>query len=194
MSIGDDTWPVWAREPVTLMPFDLSWKDAADTECTALRTVFGSAAIHHIGSTAIAGLPAKPILDFMAASDVLDAAGGNIATLENAASEQLDANLAALGYERVPPQLDAREWRRFYVKPREQRRYAHLHVVMSSHPRWRDALLFRDFLRSQNGAREAYAALKQRLAQQHEHDREAYSAGKSGFVATILARARQRFG
>ncbi len=194
-----EPWPIWADEPIELMPFDDGWAQAAATERDALHAAlagFGVGAIHHIGSTAIPGLLAKPILDLMAASDGIGAldASPDFASAAAAASGSavpaIDAALAELGYQRVPPELDARPWRRFYIKPRQQRRYAHLHLLSASHPRWREALWFRDFLRAHDRERDAYAALKRDLAESHRRDREAYSRGKAEFVSAIVARAR----
>lgn len=117
---------------------------------------------------------AKPILDLQAA----------VADLDCAAS--VAAVLAPAGWHQVPPEPDARAWRRFLVKVDGGRRVAHLHLMSFTHPRWRQQLKFRDALLADDGLAQRYAALKMRLALQHADDREAYTAGKGEFIATVL--------
>jgi GrpB-like predicted nucleotidyltransferase (UPF0157 family) len=129
--------------------------------------------IEHVGSTAVPGLAAKPIVDLMAS--VRDLA--------------VDPDLlTAHGWCYVPPELDGRPWRRFFVKPDEsgQHREAHLHVIQAGHPRWTDQLRFRDALRGDGRLARRYEDLKYRLSAQHGHDREAYTEAKADFVAKVL--------
>ena len=76
----------------------------------------------------------------------------------------------------------------FLVKPdtSRQRRKAHLHLMQAGHPRWTEQIKFRDALRRDGQLAQRYEDLKHRLAQQHGHDREAYTAGKAQFVATVM--------
>lgn len=130
--------------------------------------------VHHVGSTSIPGLDAKPILDVMAGVETMDAA------------EDIAKVLAPDGWHYVGPALDQRAWRRFFVKVRNDRRVAHLHVTTASEPRWREQLLFRDRLRASAELRREYAALKRQLVAADPDDREAYTAGKWPFVARVL--------
>lgn len=141
--------------------------------------------VEHIGSTAVPGLSAKPIVDLMASVTDLD-------TVVTEASERL----AADGWCYVPTALDRRPWRRFFVKPDPAGRHreAHLHLVEAGHQRWADQIRFRDALRADDGLARAYEDLKRRLATQSAHDREAYTAGKSAFVANVLAGRAQQAG
>ena len=88
----------------------------------------------------------------------------------------------------MPPELDRRPWRRFFVKPDPsgQRREAHLHVIQSGHRRWTDQIRFRDALRDDARLAQAYEDLKRRLAEQSGHDREVYTEGKAAFIASAL--------
>lgn len=90
----------------------------------------------------------------------------------------------------MPPELDGRPWRRFFVLAEGSRRRAHLHLVERDHRRWQDALTFRDALSAQPETAAAYAALKRELARRYPDDREAYSAAKTAFVEKVLAAAR----
>ena len=133
--------------------------------------------VEHAGSTSVPGLAAKPVIDLMAPVDDLDAV-----------AEQAAGRLAADGWCFVPPELDQRPWRRFFVKPDAsgQRRKAHLHVIAAGHPRWTEQIAFRDALRRDGRLAQRYADLKRELAREHGHDREAYTEGKGRFVAAVL--------
>lgn len=133
--------------------------------------------IEHVGSTAVPGLAAKPIVDLMASVADLD-------TIADQASERLQA----AGWAHVPPHLDNRPWRRFYVKPDPsgRRREAHLHVIQAGHQRWTDQLRFRDVLRNDPSLARQYEDLKRHLAG-NTQNREAYTEGKAAFIATALS-------
>lgn len=132
--------------------------------------------MHHVGSTAVPGLAAKPVLDLMA----------GVATLT--AGDPVAAALAPTGWHLVPPELDARPWRRLLVQVCHGRRAAHLHLLRPDDPRWSDQLRFRDLLRADAALADRYAALKRSAAAAHPDDREAYTAAKTAFVQDTLAR------
>jgi GrpB-like predicted nucleotidyltransferase (UPF0157 family) len=125
----------------------------------------------HIGSTAVPGLAAKPVIDIMAPVASLHAARPAIAAA------------AALQYLHAPYQADVMHW---FCKPTPQHRTHHLHMVPIDSPLWRDRLAFRDALRRDPALRDAYAALKRTLAATHRHDRDAYTAAKGPFIARVL--------
>lgn len=134
--------------------------------------------VEHVGSTAVPGLAAKPVIDLMASVGDL-----------NAVVAQAGGELAADGWCHVPPELDQRPWRRFFVKPDEsgQHRVAHLHLIQAGHPRWAEQLAFRDALRRDDQLARQYGDLKRQLAARHSGDREAYTAAKAAFVANAIA-------
>ncbi|MET8759376.1 GrpB family protein [Lentzea sp. NPDC004782] len=172
--------PAWAYERAEVRPHDPSWAIRAQAERDQLHELLGPwlvDGIEHVGSTAIPGLAAKPIVDLQASVTSLD-------TVVTGASEILRAN----GWAYVPPELDQRPWRRFFVKPDPsgQRREAHLHLIQAGHHRWTDQLRFRDALRDDPAKAQQYEALKRHLAQTAGHDREAYTEGKAAFVASVL--------
>lgn len=162
-------WPAWATEPVAIADPDPTWVDRAaaligDLELQ-LRPRLDGGRIHHVGSTAVPDLAAKPVIDLM--TGVAD----------------LDARVVLAGWHPVPPDLDARPWRRLWVRADGDRRLAHLYLMMPASERWLQTLRFRDRLRASPELRAEYAALKRRLAAEHSSDREAYTAAKAGFVA-----------
>jgi GrpB-like predicted nucleotidyltransferase (UPF0157 family) len=134
--------------------------------------------VEHVGSTAVPGLAAKPILDLQALIVDLHCA------------PRIAATLVPAGWHYVDPELDDRPWRRLFVKVIAGRRTAHLHLMTENSARWREQLVFRDALRGDPTLAESYATLKRALAAQHPDDREAYTAGKSEFVHAILKTRR----
>jgi GrpB-like predicted nucleotidyltransferase (UPF0157 family) len=177
-----DATPAWAYERLVICAYDPGWADRAGAErerLTELLAPWLTGAVEHVGSTAVPGLAAKPVVDLMA--PVRD-----LAQLDGPAAERLTAD----GWCYVPPELDERSWRRLFVRPDPagQHRIAHLHVIPDGHPRWEQQLAFRDALRDDAGLAGRYADLKRALASEHGDDREAYSAGKAEFVAAVLQR------
>jgi GrpB-like predicted nucleotidyltransferase (UPF0157 family) len=171
-------WPSWASEPVELVAPDPAWPERGRQAGQALDAVLGALLVHpveHVGSTAIAGLPAKPILDLVAAVRDLDVA------------EQVAVLLAPGGWHYVPPELDGRPHERFFVHVVDGHRAAHLHLMRAGSPRWEDLLRFRDALRANPRLAADYAALKATLADAHREDRERYSDAKRDFVAGVLS-------
>jgi GrpB-like predicted nucleotidyltransferase (UPF0157 family) len=173
--------PAWAYERAEIRSHDPRWAVRAEAERTRLTDLLAPwlvDGIEHIGSTAVPGLAAKPIVDLAASVTDLDTAAAGAAE-----------RLAADGWSYVPPTLDGRPWRRFYVKPDAtgQRREAHLHLIQAGHERWTDQIRFRDALRSDSNRAQQYEDLKRQLSQDSGHDREAYTEGKAVFVASVLA-------
>jgi GrpB-like predicted nucleotidyltransferase (UPF0157 family) len=172
--------PVWAYERAEVRPHDPRWTVRAEAECSRLAALLAPwvvDGVEHVGSTAVPGLAAKPIVDLMVSVTDLD-------TVVVKASGLLVAD----GWAYVPPDLDRRPWRRFFVKPDAsgRRREAHLHLIRAGHPRWTDQIRFRDALRNNAHLAQAYEDLKRRLAAESGHDREAYTEGKAAFVASVL--------
>lgn len=127
--------------------------------------------IHHVGSTAVPGLEAKPIIDILAGVRDLETA---LACFEP---------LADLSYLHAPYLPEEMHW---FCKPDPARRTHHLHLVPADSQRYRDELAFRDRLRANPEIASQYAALKRDLAGRHRDDREGYTEAKSAFVRATL--------
>jgi len=127
--------------------------------------------IHHVGSTAVPGLAAKPIIDILV----------GVSDLES--SRACFDPLAQLDYLCAPYLPEQMHW---FCKPDPAHRTHHLHLIPVDSQRYRDELAFRDELRGDPALAESYAALKRELAQAHPHDREAYTDGKSTFISRCL--------
>ncbi|AYC28662.1 GrpB family protein [Paenisporosarcina cavernae] len=174
---NDQTIPKWAYEKIKIVspnPFwekqAIEWKD----EVRKLLMPLGIEQVEHIGSTSIPGLPAKPIIDLMA----------RVPNLEM--TNELITNLEKHDWHYVPPELDMRNWRRFFVKVKENRRVAHLHIMQSNEKRWEEHLVFRDTLKENRDLLNEYAILKSTLAMQFKDDREQYTTAKSHFIENVL--------
>ncbi|MDB4984615.1 MAG: yqkA [Patescibacteria group bacterium] len=174
------------RELVKLVEYDPQWPFLFEKEKTSLKELLGDKvlSIEHIGSTSIPGVPSKPILD-------IDIA---ISSLNDA--EYFIDKLPLIGYKYLD-QTD--KWvetprykkRRFFVKETEGKTTHHLKIVeISDQESWGDQILFRDYLRTHQDARESYIELKRSLADQYEHDRKSYTASKVAFIQEILNKAK----
>jgi GrpB-like predicted nucleotidyltransferase (UPF0157 family) len=166
-----------ADESIRIVPYDPAWPARFEAERALLAAVLGPhvvGGIHHVGSTAVPGLDAKPVVDILV----------GVADLESSRS-CIDL-LAGCGYTYAPYRADEMHW---LCKPGPSRRTHHLHLVPAGSARFRDELAFRDHLRSDPDTARAYAALKHDLAARFEHDREAYTDAKADFVRAALRKA-----
>jgi GrpB-like predicted nucleotidyltransferase (UPF0157 family) len=151
--------PAWAEQFA-----DLSAGIVASLQAIVLR-------VEHVGSTAVPGLAAKPIID-------VDAVLASSADLPQAIRL-----LADLGYAHEGD---------LGVKGREAFRYPpgevqhHLYVLIEGAAELRRHIAFRDALRADAALRDEYAQLKRFLAAQYSGDREAYTQGKSTFINTVI--------
>lgn len=163
-----------ADEPIRLASPDPLWPARFEREKEALDDAIGrwvDGGIHHIGSTAVPGMEAKPIIDILAG--VPDLAVGR----------ECFAPLADLDYLHAPYLPEEMHW---FCKPDPSRRTHHLHLVPTGSRRYRDELAFRDRLRADAETARRYAALKRTLAERHRDDREAYTEGKGAFIRATL--------
>ena len=164
---------------VELVEYDPAWPGKFDAERLLLENSLRpwlTGAIEHVGSTAIAGMPAKPVIDIMAPVRSLEASWAAI------------PELARLDYVYFPYRPEVMHW---FCKPSASFRTHHLHLVPVGGARWVECLAFRDTLRRDAELAKEYAALKSQLAKEFRFDREAYTEGKSPFVRRVLAVSRR---
>jgi GrpB-like predicted nucleotidyltransferase (UPF0157 family) len=165
--------------PVVVIDYDSQWPIVYEKEKNEILRVAGHKvlAIEHIGSTAVPGLGAKPIIDIMVAVRHLSDA------------DQCIQPLQSIGYEYVPePETQIPEWRYFRKGP--QKAHRHLHMVELTGSFWRRQLLFRDYLRSHSKVAREYYELKKQLASECGLDRKAYTDAKTSFVQSVIDRAQ----
>lgn len=165
-------------EPIRLAAPDPDWPAEFELERKALEEAIGAwidGGVHHVGSTAVAGLVAKPIIDILVGVRELDAA------------RVCFEPLADLGYLYAPYLPEEMHW---FCKPDPRKRTHHLHLVPVGSPRYRGELAFRDLLRADFRLAADYAALKATLARRHRDDRDAYTEAKGAFIRAALAERR----
>jgi GrpB-like predicted nucleotidyltransferase (UPF0157 family) len=173
-------WSNAAEDRIELADSDPSWPQQYESEAAALLSALGPITefrLEHFGSTAIAKLRAKPIIDIL---------------LIHSAPEvwpQFVEPLSSLGY--IYWAQNPRTDRMFFVKgmpPFGTRRTHHLHVRVPSDAQ--KELSFRDLLRDQPALAREYERIKERLAIRYPADRDAYTDGKSAFITEALQRVR----
>ena len=157
------------------MPHSEQWHRLFAEEETQLRDAIGAqvVAIEHVGSTAVCGLSAKPVIDIAVAVREIADAGKCVRQLEGIGYQ-------ARGERGIPG-------RQYFTKgdPRTH----HLHMVESGGDLWRSHLLFRDYLRQHPEVAQEYENLKTELARKHTENREAYTEGKAAFIEGVLKAA-----
>jgi GrpB-like predicted nucleotidyltransferase (UPF0157 family) len=166
------------HEEVTLASYDATWPAQFMLERERLLVHFPQLlGVEHFGSTAISGMPAKPIIDILAGVEsmaVADALFGPILSYGYTTSRAFNATLPD---------------RRWFMRSAHGRRTHHLHLVVYGGESWNVHLRFRDVLRSNAGLAQRYAELKLELAAEFGRDREAYTNAKSEFVTSVIAGA-----
>ncbi|MDQ6925460.1 MAG: GrpB family protein [Candidatus Eremiobacteraeota bacterium] len=171
--------PEQRAEPVVVVPYDRAWPATFAQLRDRIAPVLGELAvgIEHVGSTAVPGLDAKPIVDVdvvIRHADDLPAVAAGLATL---GYTQL-GDLGIIGREAFRATADL---------PRH-----HLYVCAAGDATLQAHLSLRDALRADEDLARSYASLKRDLAERHRDDRDAYSEGKSTFVASVLRGVRER--
>jgi GrpB-like predicted nucleotidyltransferase (UPF0157 family) len=168
------------RGTVRLVSHDPGWAALYAEESELLISTFGDVilAIEHVGSTAIPGIPAKPIIDIDIGVESLDVA------------QAMKDRFSRIGYEHRPyvpgKSFGDMAEQELYVRGSEESRTHYVHVTVYGSDYWNRALLFRDYLRQNACRAQEYAALKTRLAQENPEDRSAYTRGKGDFISETL--------
>ena len=163
---------------IKVVPYDPLWPSRFEEEASRISAVLGGelVAIHHIGSTAIVGMWAKPIIDIMPL----------VRDIQKV--DMYSEAMIALGYE--PKGENTIPGRRFFIKGGDANRSHHVHAYEPDNPEVARHLDFRDYLVGHPQDAEAYASLKRSLAARFPHDINGYIAGKDAFVKEILQRAQ----
>ena len=161
-----------------MLPYDPAWHILFKQEAQQLAQIFSAeiVAIHHIGSTSIPGIPAKPIIIIMpVVQDIQRIEGYNAVMLEN--------GYVARGEFGIPG-------RRFFIKGGDEHRSHHLHIFQVGNPEIERHLAFRDYMIAHPQEAQAYGALKESLARQYPFDMDGYVNGKDQFIKDIDRKAR----
>jgi GrpB-like predicted nucleotidyltransferase (UPF0157 family) len=162
---------------IRVVEYDPAWPALAAAETRRIEAAVGEAVVRvdHVGSTAVPGLAAKPIVDLQLAVDALEPPARYVEALER------------LGY-LFAPDPESPDFH-FFGLPAERPRTHHLHVCAAGSQHELRHRALRDYLRAHPDEVAEYAALKRDLVARHPGDRLAYIDGKDRYVAALERRA-----
>lgn len=165
------------RGTVKLSPYNKKWQTAFEKERQVLKKAAGKILIdiQHIGSTAIPGIHAKPIIDMSA----------GVRNLKDA--KRLVKLFSKMGYnfyKTFQKQI-------LFAKGPDKKRTHYLHVMKYNGTKWKNDLLFRHYLLRHPTRAKTYDTLKKKLARLYPNDREKYTAGKKLFIENTLTLGRR---
>lgn len=155
---------------IEVVPHNPAWSQKYALEADLLRALFSETliSIHHIGSTAIPGIKAKPVIDII------------IEVVQIEAVEAFNPAMIAAGY--TPRGEAGIPHRRYFRKDTDGIRSHHVHIYPQGDPNIARHLNFRDYLRTHSETAQAYSQLKEKLAQQYREDSETYTESKTDFI------------
>lgn len=158
---------------VRVVPYDPAWQVLYAQEETSIKEALGNLVldIQHVGSTAVSGCDAKPIIDIAISVADLGKVEVCVPLLEGLSYEYKGEN-------GIPG--------RHYFQRGKPACLFHIHMSMPEHANWQNQIRFRDYLRTHPAAIQAYSALKRDLAARYPQDRLAYTDGKAQFIQSIL--------
>jgi GrpB-like predicted nucleotidyltransferase (UPF0157 family)/uncharacterized protein YciI len=165
------------RETIELVPYTVEWERIFKEEAEAISQALGKTllTIHHIGSTSIPGIVAKPIVDILpVVKNIHDV-------------DRLTPALEALGYEARGE--FGMPGRRFFVKKQNGKRTFNVHIFEGAHPDVERHLRFRDYLRMHPEDAGVYSDLKKSLVMKSSDDIERYCWGKDDLVRSLDEKA-----
>src|SRR5215216_6643224 len=166
-----------SEDPVILVPYEEAWPSLFKEERARIEGAIGPwvEEIEHIGSTAVPGLAAKPVIDIMV----------GVRSLED--TPALVAHLGTIGCEYVPELEQQMPFRRYFRKLSGERRTHQIHLVERSDAAfWDRHVVFRDYLRAHPEVAEGYARLKYEASDRFREDRVAYTDAKTEFIAEVV--------
>ena len=171
---------LWQLFPIVLAEHDPRWADWYQAEETRIRSFVQTDAVRfsHIGSTAVSGIWAKPIVDIL------------LEVPKDASMESLKTVLECNGYTCMSETENRKSFNRGYTAEGFAQQVFHLHLrYFGDH----DELYFRDYLNDNPGIAKTYETLKRSLWKKYEHDRNAYTDAKTDFIKTHTALAKEAY-
>jgi GrpB-like predicted nucleotidyltransferase (UPF0157 family) len=166
------------RGIVKLAEYDKKWLGNFQREAKKIQKIFGKDAldVQHVGSTAIPGILAKPIIDIILIVPSFWRARRRIKKLKEA------------GYE--IKKNDSKKERLFFTKGPEEKRTHYLHIGEVGSGYAEEMILFRDYLRKHRNVAKKYSRLKEKLAKKYQEEREIYTAKKEGLIKRVIKKAK----
>jgi GrpB-like predicted nucleotidyltransferase (UPF0157 family) len=176
------------KEEVDIVAYDPVWPRLFEEEKEHLLACLPSGIIRrieHFGSTAVPGLPAKPIVDILVeVTDLGETKQQMVPILED---QGYDYFWRPSWGDDVPPRY---AW--FIKRGRDGKRTHHIHMVEAHFEHW-DRLLFRDYLLEYPRVAEEYGALKIMFSQAYHNDRVGYTRAKTDFIVRVTEIAKERY-
>ncbi|MEO0473874.1 MAG: GrpB family protein [Bacteroidota bacterium] len=170
---------------IVLVPYQAEWERSFQTEKNRILKAAGDFihSIEHVGSTAVPGLSAKPIVDVMVGlKDFERDKDAYVVAMEDA------------GYTYEPKYNLQLPFRRYLKKYSKEKKTHHIHSVDFRHPWWERHLLFRNYLKAFPDVRDEYEALKQKLCLAYNKGEILdYTEGKTRFIRGIEKKALKHF-
>ena len=165
------------QRTIEMAEHDPRWKEQFEAEAKLIRKVFGSemVGLYHIGSTAIPGIKAKPIIDML----------GEVKDIQNVSSFNIP--MSRIGYQ-AKGEMGI-TGRQYFRKGKGIAHTHHLHIFQTGHPEIRRHLAFVDYLNAHPAEAQEYSALKVRLVQEFREKPEEYTAAKTNFIRAIDEKA-----
>lgn len=166
---------------IVVREYEAAWPAQFECESAAIREALGPAVlrIEHVGSTAVPGLAAKPILDLLV----------GVASLEKAREACIEP-LEALGYTYLRAYEEWLPDEMLFRKEAGGRWTHHVHVTEPSGPRWDEFILIRNYFRRHPEVAAAYGDLKRALAVVFDDDIAGYREAKRPFLGAVMRKAR----
>ncbi|MEV4274591.1 GrpB family protein [Actinoplanes xinjiangensis] len=173
------------HDPIRMVAYRPEWAAEFERErarIAAALAPWAAGPVEHIGSTAVPGLAAKPIIDMM------------VSLTDHRHGAEVRSALAALGWAHAPEPGDRERSKWSFCFPDPGWRTHHLHVYEVGDPVPPSLIVFRDHLRAHPEDATEYGRIKTALATADAHDRPRYRAGKAPFIQAVLARATRERG
>lgn len=169
------------NRPIIIADYDPQWPVLFEQERQLILAALenGAILIEHIGSTAISGMAAKPVIDIAIGIQSLEMAPEYIPLIKG------------LGYIYEPTLERLLPERRFFWKGTPVVHTYHIHMAEIKSPAWVKPIVFRDYLRKHPDEAQHYGELKKSLAERYGSDMDAYVGGKTAFVEQMLLKAAQ---
>lgn len=164
------------KQIIEVVSYDPAWPDLFENEALLIKSIFSEifVAVHHIGSTSVPGLAAKPTIDII------------LVVKDIRMVDKFNDQMEKLGYEAWGEYGIA--GRRFFVKG-ENKRTHHVHAFQEDSQEIARHLCFRDYLKSHPNEAKEYAELKIKLAKQFAYDRRGYVENKKDYVKLLEKKA-----
>jgi len=167
------------KRRVEVVSYNSNWKKMYKEESEKIKNILNDIIIdiHHIGSTAIPGIKAKPVIDILAEVKDIEAV------------DQYNHEMEELGYE-VMGEYGIPK-RRFFRKGGNKRTH-HIHIFQAGNEEIERHINFKEYLITHPDKRREYSKLKEKLANKYTYDVESYTNGKSDFIKEIDRKAKLR--